>query len=511
MNELERAIKRSIVWILRKNPFYGHLISYLRFQFVKHDDDALMIAPGILAVFGVTPDGTVIVSEKALEFFRKLAKNFGYDDVNIRAQYWIIGHLMHEILHLVLEHHLRGKGRDNIKWNLATDALVNYLIAKEDDRLIVPSSVMPEDISKLTGVPETSIIKMNAEEIYRLLSNIKSFQSAFIPFISMQGGESQGSSTQSQSQSQSQSQTMSGRGSASSQQKQKSASQSGATGQKPQQSQNQQSQGTDQGQGQKQIPIIKVKVGDKDAIMIPVKVIRDRDGQGRKLSKEDLEEIREIWRRRLIEAYKVAKQAGTVPGFFERLIEEMQKPPEVDWRSLLYKFIEEVVPVDVSYEKLSKRSFINDNILLPGTIRETISVIIALDASASISNEEYATFVGEVINIIRNFHDIQAVFIIFDAIVQKVIKGLSKPQVIEALNDVKMRRGYGGTEYSSVFKYVAENVENARVIIFFTDGYPAESDWGYSEWIAKPLPVIFVITDRSREPPFGVPVYFSSS
>jgi len=88
----------------------------------------------------------------------------------------LAGTLIHEALHIALRHvnNVRIKTHGKV-YNVATDALINHYVSKIGFKL--PKDVItPETISKLTGVPADTVVKLSADEIYYLLlkrANIK--------------------------------------------------------------------------------------------------------------------------------------------------------------------------------------------------------------------------------------------------------------------------------------------------------------------------------------------------
>ena len=61
--------------------------------------------------------------------------------------------------------------------------------------------------------------------------------------------------------------------------------------------------------------------------------------------------------------------------------------------------------------------------------------------------------------------------------------------------------GGGGTDFSSIFEYINENMSDMEIesIIILTDGYASFPD----ESEAKGIPVLWVINNKEQTPPFG--------
>lgn len=79
--------------------------------------------------------------------------------------------LEHECLHIVMEHHLRAKGKDFGKWKIACDLAINQLLQHIPHDAIVPEKFFGEDYYKFN-------IKRNenAEYYYELLEKSKEAQ-----------------------------------------------------------------------------------------------------------------------------------------------------------------------------------------------------------------------------------------------------------------------------------------------------------------------------------------------
>jgi len=80
-----------------------------------------------------------------------------------------------------------------------------------------------------------------------------------------------------------------------------------------------------------------------------------------------------------------------------------------------------------------------------------------------------------------------------DAQIQQVIR---TTEIETFLRDIKFK-GRGGTSHIPVFEYIDRNIKHPDVVICITDGY--------SEYPTKKprYPVIWLLTENHREPPWG--------
>ena len=121
---------------------------------------------------------------------------------------------------------------------------------------------------------------------------------------------------------------------------------------------------------------------------------------------------------------------------------------------------------------------------LRGTLKDTIpEIIVAIDISASMSEEEVHNIMIEVLAITRSRVD-KIKIIECDDEIRKVYD-------IKTSKDIMKRsRKSGATKFSPVFKYIKDNRLSDRVLIYFTDGV------GEKELTIKPTikNVIWVLT-----------------
>jgi predicted metal-dependent peptidase len=130
MTEALKRIARARANLILKEPFFGTLL--LRLQAQEDPACAGIWTDG--RTLGVNPSFALAAAEAVLE-----------------------GVLCHEILHLVLGHHLRRGSRTPSRWNVATDYAVNALVLQEGLQL-------PED-----RLFDERFSRMEAERIYPLL------------------------------------------------------------------------------------------------------------------------------------------------------------------------------------------------------------------------------------------------------------------------------------------------------------------------------------------------------
>jgi len=172
------------------------------------------------------------------------------------------------------------------------------------------------------------------------------------------------------------------------------------------------------------------------------------------------------WGKILVDAVTYARNQGKLPAGMERIIGDILKT-EHDWRTLLYKYITNQLPVDYSWARPSKKSY-STGIYLPSVVKESLDLIIAIDTSGSIRNEELKDFMGEILGILGSFSNVNLTIIDCDCEINSVQK--LQHATMDDITKLRMKGG-GGTSHIPVFKWVEENIPSARLLICFTDGY----------------------------------------
>jgi len=180
------------------------------------------------------------------------------------------------------------------------------------------------------------------------------------------------------------------------------------------------------------------------------------------------------WKKILIDACTHAKQQGHLPAGMERLVGRLLET-HIDWKGLLYRYITNQIPIDYIWTRPSKRSF-STGVYMPSIEKESIDVIVAIDTSGSICQDELSQFMSEVVSILRTFRNVDLTIIDCDAEINSA-KTYRSAKIDDAL-EFKLKGG-GGTSHLPVFKWIDNNMPNARLLVAFTDGYtsfPKEED-----------------------------------
>lgn len=192
------------------------------------------------------------------------------------------------------------------------------------------------------------------------------------------------------------------------------------------------------------------------------------DSQGKGKTEADQKANENNWKRKAIEGATQAKMRGTISASMERMLGNMLEPV-VDWRSKLFQFITNDLPVDYTMRSPSRR-FISTGVYTPQVIKENLELIVGVDISGSISEDEYTEFMSEVIGIANSYRQVKMRVIAWACHVDE-------RDDIEVTNDTQDRLmkmtfyGGGGTELSCLTRYIEEKDYQTKLLVILTDGY----------------------------------------
>jgi predicted metal-dependent peptidase len=344
------------------------------------------------------------------------------------------GVLAHEVMHCALAHHCRRGTRDLGLWNKAADLAINPIIL--DNGLTLPADALNN--------PDYH--GLSAEEIYSRLvqdGNGGSQQSA--PPAGGQGGPGTNSPSG-----------------------QPGSATSGTT-----------APGHINKEGT-QTPVHPGAFGE---------VLDATDDFGNPASEAEIERQRHEWNIAAEQAVRSSKACGHEPADVNRPLHEARESKQ-DWRAILRDFVAATNPSDYRWSPPNRR-FVSSGLYLPSVNREGVGeIVIGVDTSGSIGDEELKQFAGE-ISAISDQAQPAAIHVVYcDAAVNGTQEFLPpEPVVLEA-------KGGGGTDFRPVFEWVDAKGLSPVCLIYLTDlccnAYPEPPAY----------PVLWV-TDSRRIAPFG--------
>jgi predicted metal-dependent peptidase len=189
--------------------------------------------------------------------------------------------------------------------------------------------------------------------------------------------------------------------------------------------------------------------------------------------------------------------AGRMGGKMPRAIGDLLEP-KVDWREVLREFVQSAMrgKDEYTWRKMSKPYLAND-MYIPSMHSETMGeLIVAIDTSGSINNEQISAFASELASICDTCSPDKVRVLWWDTAVhgEQVFEG-GYQDIAKMLKPM----GGGGTHVSCVNDYIIKSSLNAEAIVVFTDGY-VESD---IKWDVT-APTVWFVTENGRfDPPAG--------
>jgi predicted metal-dependent peptidase len=178
------------------------------------------------------------------------------------------------------------------------------------------------------------------------------------------------------------------------------------------------------------------------------------------------------WQTRLRQAAAIARtQAGSMPGYLKRMLEELNNPA-VDWRVELRRFTDLSSHKDYTWDRPSRRHLWR-GLILPGLRPDRPAhVVIVQDTSGSVyDGRPQELFRSEMQAILDDGACDRITVVMADTRVA------AEPETFEAGDTIRLNvAGGGGTDFREPLEWVAENCPDAAAIVFLTD--METSDWG---------------------------------
>ena len=179
--------------------------------------------------------------------------------------------------------------------------------------------------------------------------------------------------------------------------------------------------------------------------------------------------------------------------------------PVIDWKKELADFVTSSCKGkdEYTWRKFNRRVISND-IYLPTVENETIGeVVVAIDTSGSIGQEQLNAFASELVSICEAVSPDAVRVLWWDT---KVHGEQLFTDNYDQIGSMLKPLGGGGTRVSSVAEYINKKKINAECVLVFTDGY-LESDvvWNIS------APTLWMVTENKNwTPPTGKKVFMEN-
>lgn len=433
-SKIKGCIKRlllSRMRILYNHGFYGLLLMHMIYAVSEEIETAC--TDGVRITFGI--DFLDSLSDSELDFV-----------------------MMHEILHVVLQHCFRGDVEDPEAYNIAADIVVNSNIMLENGMKASSITLSKYGIAMHVAPDGKEGHEYTAEQVYAMLP--KNLNKKGNNNLNKKGNN-------------------------------KSPGSAVGGAKKENKKGNNKSPGSAVGRAKKEI--------SKEQHQ-PVRVWDDHSRWGKY---EEDDTLRDVWVKRFEDAAEAIKirdpsnARGLLPAFAERILKELKKT-QTDWRTILNDFIQEEV-VDYSFAPPDRR-FDDSPFFLPdfnGKEDRVEDILFMIDTSGSMSDDMIAAAYSEVKGAIDQFNGkLKGWLGFFDA-------AIIKPQPFSDENEFKIIKpaGGGGTDFQIFFEYVFHHMSDKlpASIIILSDGdapFPLEK-------LAGGIPVLWLLNNEEVNPPWG--------
>jgi len=200
------------------------------------------------------------------------------------------------------------------------------------------------------------------------------------------------------------------------------------------------------------------------------------------LSTSERERLNTQWQQRLVGAAQQAAIAGKMNGSVARMIDRLLRST-VPWRTLLARFMSNTSRTNYNLMRPSQRR--GGDAILPSLHSPQTNVLIAVDTSGSIEQEELAEFVTEV-NAIKGLVNARITLLACDSELDD-----DGPWVYESWEQLslpKTLKGNGGTNFIPVFDWMQTNSTPPDLVIYFTDAkgrFPKQQPNTETLWLVK--------------------------
>lgn len=205
------------------------------------------------------------------------------------------------------------------------------------------------------------------------------------------------------------------------------------------------------------------------------------------LSASELESLTSQWQQRLAGAAQQAQQAGKLGGILGRMVGELMQP-KLPWRMLLARYMTQYARDDYSYMRPSRRE---GEMILPSLRSSQANILVVLDSSGSISEQEVDEFMSE-INAIKG--QLRARILLHAC--DTVVAG-DGPWLFEPWDECSLPnniQGGGGTDFRPIFEWVSSRGNEPDLLLYFTDAL------GEFSPIEPAFPVLWLVKGKAPVP-----------
>ena len=448
-NELKKRLNRLIRRLVNEYPFFGELVLGLRLRPAKC--------------------GTAATDMEILYFDPDFAEKLSDEEM--------LFVIMHELMHCVLKHPIRGQGKEHYIYNVACDIVVNsnifYYLGKKPFPVDgeIPMNIAP------SGRPGKDL---TAEEVYRELWDTKdpAFTDLFI--LSDEDMEAE---------------AVEGDGEGSGGQSAGAGNEAGDEGGD--------GDGTGDGDGDG---------GETDESGNGKAKGSGKGKKGKSLDNHENWPLIKVGRQEKEWDEKIAKTlskgwgSSAFPQAVLQVEKDKMKRARLRWKEILRDILAMYeVHTDYTFSPPDRR-FNEGAYFLPGENEyeedEVQNLWFCLDTSGSIDSTELSYFMGEARNILEEFPAFKGKISFFDDRITEPVPW-SREVDIDAIKPI----GGGGTSFACIFDYMKKHMKDdlPNLIVIMTDGWaedvPPEA--------AMNVPVVWILIDNDEDKAFGKNIHIS--
>jgi predicted metal-dependent peptidase len=212
------------------------------------------------------------------------------------------------------------------------------------------------------------------------------------------------------------------------------------------------------------------------------------DGEDPKALEEHITDI-------LVKAATQARMSGkpgTIPGDILIMLDKLLNPV-LPTKVLLKRFVDATAREDYSWQRFNRRYFPKH--YLPSLYSESLDhVAVAVDASCSVTDDEFLRSVSEIAGTFRSVRPKRISVVVFDT----GIRSVHKVRNINQLLRIEFK-GRGGTAIGPVMQWAKEN--RPKVLLVLSDG-----EFGFREVENPKVPILWAINNHPGfefKAPFG--------
>jgi len=193
------------------------------------------------------------------------------------------------------------------------------------------------------------------------------------------------------------------------------------------------------------------------------------------------ERLARQWRERLAGAARQAQGAGRLGGELARLVDHLLQPT-LPWRALLAHHLSRLGRDDYSYQRPARRE---GDFILPALRGERVELVVGLDTSGSIREQELAAFIAE-LDALKG--QVRARLSVLPCDAELSPEAPLQCEPWERTPWPARLGGGGGTRFTPVFEWVERWGPRPDLLLYFTDArgdFPARAPDYPVLWLVK--------------------------